>query len=94
MDEGENGRVRFSIEEGNLYNYFSIDPQSGNIFLNIYNEKLLRDMHRGCHVIKINVKDLGKPVQQSFGWVGVKSFIVWRLIKKATITLRFSVSSG
>ena len=74
LDEGENGRVRFSIEEGNLYNYFSIDPQSGNISLNIKTVKSLRKMHRGCHVIKINAKDLGKPVQQSFGWVSLWSF--------------------
>ena len=69
LDEGENGRVRFAIEEGNSYNYFSIDPQTGKIFLTINNQKSLRAMHRGCHVIKINVKDLGKPVQQTFGWV-------------------------
>lgn len=69
-DDGENGRVHFTITEGNIHDYFKIDVYSGNITLNIQDEKSLRAMERGCHVIKINVKDLGKPVQHSFGWVG------------------------
>ena len=69
LDEGENGRVRFSIAEGNTYQYFSINPHSGKIFLQIKDKKSLWNMKRGCHVIKISTKDLGKPVQHSFGWV-------------------------
>ena len=68
-DEGENGRVRFTIDDGNKHGYFAIDPLLGNIYLSIQDEQSLRNMEQGCHVLKLNVKDLGKPVQHTFGWV-------------------------
>ena len=68
-DEGENGRVRFVLAKGNIYDYFSVDPYTGDIILSIKEAEGLKSMKRGCHVIELEVKDLGKPVQETPAWV-------------------------
>ena len=68
-DEGENGRVRYVLTRGNDKNYFAVDTHSGNVTLAIKDEKHLRQMERGCHIIEVDVKDLGKPILSSTTWV-------------------------
>ena len=68
-DEGENGRVRFVLTRGNVYNYFAVDTHSGNVSLTIGDDIDLRQMKRGCHVIEVDVKDLGKSILQTTTWV-------------------------
>nr|CAB3264690.1 protocadherin-11 X-linked [Phallusia mammillata] len=71
-DASENGHVRYSLVDGNVNDYFSVDMSSGNITLNLKNEDALRAMKRGCHVIKISVSDLGKPVPMTTpAWVNI-----------------------
>lgn len=73
-DEGENGRTRFILSAGNRRKYFAVDSQSGKVLLNVDSSKALRKMERGCHVIKVDVKDLGKPIKQSATWVSSKKY--------------------
>jgi len=68
-DEGENGRVRYVLTRGNDKNYFEVDTHSGNVTLTIKDENHLRQMERSCHVIEVDVKDLGKPILGSTTWV-------------------------
>ena len=80
-DEGEKGRVHFVLAAGNDYNYFRVDAQSGNVTLAIEDESELRAMKRGCHVIQIDVKDMGDIVLESTTWVSARLRLVF--IKKS-----------
>uniref|UniRef100_F6VZT8 Cadherin domain-containing protein n=1 Tax=Ciona intestinalis TaxID=7719 RepID=F6VZT8_CIOIN len=60
-DEQENGRVHYAIAAGNVYDYFTINMNSGEVSLNLKQKKSFKKMKRGCHVIEILVSDMGKP---------------------------------
>ena len=68
-DEGENGRVRYRIVDGNIHNYFSIDDSTGNITMPLNGNKY-GDIVKGCHVIKLSLKDHGLPEpMENSAWV-------------------------
>nr|XP_002121500.1 protocadherin-11 X-linked [Ciona intestinalis] len=71
-DEQENGRVHYAIAAGNVYDYFTINMNSGEVSLNLKQKKSFKKMKRGCHVIEILVSDMGKPKALSTtAWVNI-----------------------
>ena len=72
-DEGENGRVRYVLSGGNRQKYFAVDNRSGKVLLNVDKPTSLRKVIRGCHVIEVEVKDLGKSPRKSLTWASDKA---------------------
>ena len=68
-DEGENGRVRYKIVDGNKHNYFKIGDSDGNITMSLQDNNY-DGIVLGCHVLKLSLSDHGIPdPMESLAWV-------------------------